>query len=96
MYKIILLTCHRRENYYIPIYNIITAVVELLKNFNNIVIIFPLHLNPNVQQSIKNALPNIIYNNIINRKTIKNNNYIYLNRFLIIPQLDYLDLVHLE
>ena len=94
--KIILLTCHRRENYFKPIYNIITAVVELLKNFNNIVVIFPFHLNPNVQQSIKNALPNIFYNKIINRKTINNKNFAYLNRFLMIPPLGYLDLIHLE
>ena len=34
--KIILLTCHRRENYFNPIANILKAVQKLLKNFENI------------------------------------------------------------
>ena len=94
--KIILLTCHRRENYFGPIYNILAAVQELLKNFNDIVVIFPFHLNPNVKQSIKNALPSIVYDDIYNGKKIKNNNYFHLNRFLMISPLNYIDLIHLE
>ena len=94
--KIILLTCHRRENYFRPIYNILNAVQQLLKNFNDIAIIFPFHLNPNVRQSIKNAIPNIVYNDIIKGKKIKDKNYLHFNRFLLIPPLDYVDLIHLE
>ena len=82
--KIILLTCHRRENYYKPLYNILTAVQKLIKDINNIVIIFPFHLNPNVKQSIKNAIPKEVYNDILKRNKIKNKNYLYLNRLLII------------
>ena len=94
--KIILLTCHRRENYFRPIYNILNAVEQLLKNFNDIVIIFPFHLNPNVRQSIKNSIPDFVYNDIIKRKKIENKNYLHFNRFIIIPPLDYVDLIHLE
>ena len=94
--KIILLTCHRRENYFEPIYNIINSVKELLKNFNDIIIIFPFHLNPNVQKSFKSAIPTKIYDKIIKGKEIKDTNYFYLNRFIIIPPLDYIDLIHLE
>ena len=94
--KIILLTCHRRENFYKPIYNILKAILELLKNFNYIVVIFPFHLNPNVRQSIKDAIPEIIYEDIIKSKNITHPNYLYLNRFLVIPPLNYVDLVHLE
>ena len=94
--KIILLTCHRRENYFEPIYNILNAVQKLLKDFNDIIIIFPFHLNPNIKQSIKNAIPIKVYNDIIIGKTIKNKKYLYLNRFLIIPPLNYIDLIHLE
>ena len=93
--KIILLTCHRRENYFKPIYNILTAIQSLLKDFN-IVIIFPFHLNPNIKQSIKNAIPNTVYDDIISGKKITNDNYLYLNRFLIIPPLNYIDSIHLE
>ena len=94
--KIILLTCHRRENYFKPIYNILTAIQSLLKDFNNIVIIFPFHLNPNIRQSIKNAIPSIVYDDIISGKTITYDKYLYLNRFLIIPPLNYIDSIHLE
>ena len=74
--KIILLTCHRRENYYKPVYNIITAIQKLLLNFNNIVIIFPFHLNPNIQKFIQNVIQDIIYNIIINVKNIYYMNYL--------------------
>ena len=94
--KIILLTCHRRENYYKPVYNIITAIQKLLLNFSNIVIIFPFHLNPNIQKSIKNVIPDKIYDKIINGKNIDDMNFLHLNRFLIIPPLNYVDLIHLE
>ena len=94
--KIILLTCHRRENYFEPIYNILNAIQKLLKDFNDIIIIFPFHLNPNIKESIKNAIPITVYNDIISGSKIKNNKYLYLNRLLIIPPLNYIDLIHLE
>ena len=94
--KIILLTCHRRENYFKPIYDILNAIQSLLKDFNDIVIVFPFHLNPNIKQSIKNSIPSIVFNDIVNGKKITNDNYLYLNRFLMIPPLNYIDLIHLE
>ena len=75
--KIILLTCHRRENYYKPITNILNAVKKLLEDFEDIVIILPSHLNPNVIQSIKIGLPDNIYDDIIVGKIITDNNYNY-------------------
>ena len=94
--KIILLTCHRRENFFKPISNILKAVQRLLENINDIVIILPFHLNPNVRESIKNGLPKVVYNDILNNKLINNNNYIYLNRLLLIKPLNYIDLIHLQ
>ena len=94
--KIILLTCHRRENFYKPIYNILNAVLELLRNFNDIIVIFPFHLNPNVQKSIKDIVPQKLYDTLIKGKTIEDKNYIHLKRLLMIPPLDYVDLIHLE
>ena len=94
--KIILLTCHRRENYFKPIYDILNAIQNLLKDFNDIVIIFPFHLNPNIKQSIKDAIPSIVFNDIVSGKKITNENYLYLNRFLMIPPLNYIDSIHLE
>ena len=77
-------------------YDILNAVQELLKNYNDIVVIFPFHLNPNVKQSIKNAIPVQVYNEIIKGKKIIIDNYLHLNRFLIVPPLNYIDMVHLE
>lgn len=94
--KIILLTCHRRENYFEPIINILKAVQILLNNFDNIVIILPLHLNPNIRQSVKMGLPEQVYNDIIHQKEIRNPNYLYFNRFLLINPLNYIDLIHLQ
>jgi len=94
--KIILLTCQGSENYYKPLINILKAIQQLLNNYKDIVIIFSLNFNPNFRQTIKNAFPHIIYNNIINGKKIKDPKYFHLNRFLIIPPLNYVDLVHLE
>ena len=93
--KIILLTCHRRENYYKPISNILKAVQKLLQSFDNIVIIIPLHLNPNVIQSFKIGLPSKIYNDLINKKEIKDPFYSYFNRLFLIKPLNYIDLIHL-
>ena len=94
--KIILLTCHRRENYYKPIANILNAVKKLLEDFEDIVIILPFHLNPNVIQSIKIGLPDNIFNEIIDGKIITDQNYLFFNRFLIIKPLNYIDLIHLQ
>ena len=94
--KIILLTCHRRENLFKPINIILSAVIQLLKDFEDIVIIFPFHLNPNIKQSIKNSIPDLIYDDLIKGKKINQKMYLHLNRFLLIPPLNYADLIHLE
>ena len=94
--KIILLTCHRRENYYKPIANILNAVKKLLEDFDDIVIILPFHLNPNVIQSIKVGLPDNIFNEIIDGKIITDQNYLFFNRFLLIKPLNYIDLIFLQ
>ena len=94
--KIILLTCHRRENYFNPIYNILNSIQKILKEFNDIIIIFPFHLNPNIKQSIKKAIPSLVYDDIISGRIIKKKKYLYLNRFFMIPPLNYVDLIHLE
>ena len=93
--KLILLTCHRRENYFNPIVNILKAVQKLLQNFENIIIILPYHLNPNIMQSIKMGLPEFVYNEIIKGRKIEDKNYSFFNRFFFIQPLNYIDLVHL-
>ena len=43
--KIIVMTCHRRENWGKPMENIFTAVKEIAEENNNVEIIYPVHLN---------------------------------------------------
>jgi|GEM_PF-134439 len=53
--KVILLTTHRRESFGKPIQEIMKAVEILIKMNENLVIIFPIHYNPNVREAaVKN------------------------------------------
>jgi UDP-N-acetylglucosamine 2-epimerase (non-hydrolysing) len=56
--KLILVTAHRRENFGEPIENICRAIYELASR-NDVQIIYPVHLNPNVQEPVKRILGNI-------------------------------------
>jgi UDP-N-acetylglucosamine 2-epimerase (non-hydrolysing) len=48
--KIILVTCHRRENFGSPMENIFKAIAYVSEKYKDeIEVVFPVHLNPNVQ-----------------------------------------------
>ena len=57
--KTILLTSHRRENFGKPLENICFAIKELIEKNKDIQIVYPLHLNPNVRNTVKPILENI-------------------------------------
>lgn len=54
--KTILLTSHRRENFGEPIKHICEAVLELVKHNKDIQVVYPVHLNPNVQTPVNEIL----------------------------------------
>lgn len=57
--KIILVTAHRRENFGIPLENICMALNDIAEYYDNkIHIIYPVHLNPNVQNIVYKLLQN--------------------------------------
>jgi UDP-N-acetylglucosamine 2-epimerase (non-hydrolysing) len=56
--KIILVTAHRRENLGEPLINICNALDSLAKSNQDIVIVFPVHLNPAVQKIVHGLLEN--------------------------------------
>ena len=57
--KIILVTGHRRENHGLGIQNICEALLELATKYNNEVqIVYPVHLNPNIQEPVNRYLGN--------------------------------------
>jgi len=56
--RLILVTAHRRENFGQPIENICHALKELASH-DDVQIIYPVHLNPNVQEPVKRILGDI-------------------------------------
>ena len=57
--KTILLTSHRRENFGKPLENICYAIKELVEKNKDIQVVYPLHLNPNVRNTVKPILEGI-------------------------------------
>ncbi|EMA3754959.1 UDP-N-acetylglucosamine 2-epimerase (non-hydrolyzing) [Salmonella enterica] len=55
----ILVTGHRRENFGQGFENICQSLAIIARKFNDINIIYPVHLNPNVQEPVKRILGNI-------------------------------------
>ena len=57
--KLILVTGHRRENHGQGFVNICSALKEIALTNNNVQIIYPVHLNPNVQKPVYKLLADI-------------------------------------
>jgi len=53
--KVILLTCHRRENWGKPMENIFNAVKRLLRDNEGVEVVFPMHMNPKIRELAKNV-----------------------------------------
>lgn len=54
--KVILVTCHRRENFGAPLEDICSAIVKISEAFPELLIKFPAHPNPNVQSVVRRRL----------------------------------------
>jgi UDP-N-acetylglucosamine 2-epimerase len=60
--RIILVTAHRRESFGLPFRRICEAIRALAERRPDILVVYPVHLNPNVQSPVReilNGLPNI-------------------------------------
>ncbi len=57
--KIIFMTAHRRENLGEPLKNICEAVKQIAESNEDVEIIYPVHLNPAVQETAKEILGNV-------------------------------------
>lgn len=57
--KLILVTGHRRENFGQGFLDICQALANLANKYPEIQIVYPVHLNPNVQEPVKKMLSNI-------------------------------------
>ena len=58
-HKMILVTGHRRENHGQGFINICTALKEIAEENPHVDIVYPVHLNPNVQKPVNTLLSNI-------------------------------------
>jgi len=56
--RMILVTSHRRENLGAPMENIFKAINRLVEKHEDIAVVFPVHLNPLVQETVKRILGN--------------------------------------
>ena len=56
--RLILVTAHRRENLGEPMRNIFKAIRRLTDEFDDVRVIYPVHLNPKVQETAKEILGN--------------------------------------
>lgn len=50
--RLVLITGHRRENFGDGFINMCTAIKDLTKRYQNVDFVYPMHLNPNVRNSI--------------------------------------------
>lgn len=57
--KLILVTGHRRENFGQGFLNICTALANISKQYPDVQIVYPVHLNPNVQKPVNELLAGI-------------------------------------
>lgn len=57
--KIILVTGHRRENFGQGFLNICQALSDIATTYQDVQIVYPVHLNPNVQEPVQKILSNI-------------------------------------
>ncbi len=74
--KIILVTGHRRENHGQKLIKICESLKEIANRNPNIDIVYPVHLNPNVQIPVKKILSNI--KNVYLIKPLQYEQFIYL------------------
>jgi UDP-N-acetylglucosamine 2-epimerase (non-hydrolysing) len=57
--RLLLVTAHRRENFGEPLRNICAALREIAARRRDVRIVYPVHLNPNVQQPANELLSNL-------------------------------------
>lgn len=57
--RVILLTAHRRESFGEAFESICSAVKEVASTFEDVEVVYPVHLNPNVQEPVRRMLSDV-------------------------------------
>lgn len=63
--RVITMTAHRRENLGKPLENICNAVKRLVEKYEDIEVIYPIHMNPTVRETVNSIIGNMNRVNII-------------------------------
>lgn len=82
--KTLLITGHRRENFDSGLQNLCIALKKILGERDDIQIVFPVHLNPNVRKIIKNELSDLDNIYLLEPQNYLNFIYLFSNCFLIL------------
>jgi len=83
-YKLILVTGHRRESFGEGFKNICLALKEIAKDRHDIKIVYPVHLNPNVQKPVRDILSDIPNIHLIEPLDYKPSVYLMEKAYLIL------------
>jgi UDP-N-acetylglucosamine 2-epimerase (non-hydrolysing) len=54
--RLIVVTSHRRESFGAPMRNVFLAIRDVLARHPDVVVVFPVHLNPNVRAAVRDTL----------------------------------------
>jgi UDP-N-acetylglucosamine 2-epimerase (non-hydrolysing) len=57
--KLFLVTAHRRESFGEPLKEVIHTIKEMIKRYQDIIIVYPIHKNPNIYNPVNEMLKNI-------------------------------------
>ena len=56
--RLVLVTAHRRESFGAPLMEMCQALVQIVRDNPEVVLVYPVHLNPNVQDPVRRILDN--------------------------------------
>jgi len=82
--KLILVTGHRRENFGLGLNSICEALVKISKMRNDVQIVYPVHLNPNVQKPVRKILSGLKNIHLIEPQEYLSFVYLMKKSFLIL------------
>ncbi len=54
--RMILVTCHRRESFGVPLQNILAAIGTIVEKNKDVEVVFPVHMNPNIASMARELL----------------------------------------
>jgi len=82
--KHILITAHRRENFGEGFTNICEAILELANRYKEVDFVYPVHLNPNVQNIVNSTIKNVPNIKLIQPLTYDSMVYLMSKSYLIL------------